>query len=390
MRTAFAVVVVILIGIGFGVGAAVMRIKSAPWNPILDQRLESAAAGGAKSSEPRPKVEVDQIEFNFGTLDINTKGNHDFTFRNTGNAPLKLTEGGTSCRCTMSKLSTDPIPPGGSAKVTLTWKPLERPGPYQQTAKILTNDPARPQVTLTVTGQITTAMLFSPPELVFSRLSSGESASGQAKLLYYLDEPLKILKRKWSDNSTASFFEFSEQPISAEEMKKEPLAKNGWLITVQIKPGMPQGPIQQKLLFETNLSSMREITLPIQGAVVSEISIFGRGWDADKEILNLGEVLRGEGIKRELTLVVRGPARKDVKFELLRINPGLMKVELGKPHEINKGAVIQLPLTIDIPKNSPPANHLGSEQGKLGEIILKTTHPLVPKLRILVRFAIEG
>jgi hypothetical protein len=390
MRTAFAVVLVILLGIAFGVGAAVLRIKSAPWNPALDQRMESAATVGAKSNEPHPKAEVDQTEFNFGTLDINSKGAHDFTFRNAGRAPLILSEGGTSCRCTMSKLSKDPIPPGGSDKVSLTWKPLERPGPYQQTAKILTNDPARPQITLTVSGQITTAMLFSPPELVFSRLSSGESASGQSKLLCYLEKPLEILNRKWSDVSTASFFESTMQPISAEELKKEPLAKSGWLIAVKIKPGMPQGPIQQKLLMETNQPSMSNIGLPIQGAVVSEISIFGRGWDADKEILNLGEVLRGEGIKRELTLVVRGPARKDVKFELLRIAPDLMKVELGKPHEINNGAVVQVPLKIDIPKNSPPANHLGSEQGKLGEIILKTTHPLVPKLRVLVRFAIEG
>ena len=70
--------------------------------------------------------------------------------------------GGTSCRCTMSKLGQEKIPPGGSTKVTVTWKPIDKPGPYQQTAKILTNDPARPQVTLTISGRITAAVQLSP------------------------------------------------------------------------------------------------------------------------------------------------------------------------------------------------------------------------------------
>ena len=43
---------------------------------------------------------------------------------------------------------------------------------------------------------------------------------------------------------------------------------------------------------------------------------------------------------------------------------------------------------IEIPPGSPTVDCLGSEQGKLGEIILESTHPQVPKLRILVRFAV--
>ena len=390
MKTALAVALVILLGIALGIGAAMLRIKSAPWNPALDERIETSAAAASLPSGPKPKAVVDQTEFNFGALDIQSKGSHEFLFRNTGDAPLTLRDGGTSCRCAVSELSKESTPPGGSAKVTLTWKPLEKPGPYQQTAKILTNDPARPQITLTVTGRITTTMLFAPSELLFSRLSSGESATAQSKLFCFLEDPPKILGHTWSDASTAQHFEVTRRPLSADELKEESLARSGWLFTVTLKAGMPQGSIQQKLLLQTSVASTPTMALPIHGAVVSEIAMFGHGWDADKEILNLGEVPRGEGIQRKLTLVVRGPGCKDVKFELQSVEPSLLKVSLGKPGEINNGAVMQMPLTIDIPKNSPPANHLGSDQGKLGEILLKTTHPRVPKLRILVRFAIEG
>jgi hypothetical protein len=51
---------------------------------------------------------------------------------------------------------------------------------------------------------------------------------------------------------------------------------------------------------------------------------------------------------------------------------------------------VQTPLIIDIPPGSGPANYAGTGQSKLAEIILATTHPKVPKLRIFVRFVIEG
>jgi hypothetical protein len=115
----------------------------------------------------------------------------------------------------------------------------------------------------------------------------------------------------------------------------------------------------------------------------------GRGWDSDTGILTLGEVSHRTGVQRRLTLVVRGPLRKQVEFKPVQIAPSVLKVKLGQPSELN-GVVVEVPLIVDVPQGSPPANHLGSKQGELGEIILETTHPQVPKLRILVRFAIEG
>ena len=76
-------------------------------------------------------------------------------------------------------------------------------------------------------------------------------------------------------------------------------------------------------------------------------------------------------------------------FKPVKIVPDALSVSLGQRSEINN-AVTQTPLEIAIPPGTPAENHLGSEQGKLGQIILETTHPRVPKLRILVRFVVEG
>jgi hypothetical protein len=388
MRTLLLVTFAVLIGVALGIGAATMRFRATPWNSKLDESVAPKPAAAAPTSGPSPKVVVDKTEYDFGAVDIESSGgSHDFVFTNKGDAPLSLTAGGTSCRCTMSKLADEKIAPGKSTKVTLTWKAIDKPGPYQQTAKITTNDPALPQVTLTVGGRVTAAMRFSPSELVFSRLAAGEKSTAESKWFCYLDTPIKILGHKWANEATASYYDVAMRPLSAEELKEENGAKSGTLVTVTVKPGQPQGPIHQKLILQTNSPSSP--TLSIEGTIGSEIAVVGRGWDPDKGILNLGEVPRRTGLQRQLLLVVRGPLRKEVVFKPQPTSPSMLKVSIGKRTEINNGAVVQIPLTVEVPPGSPPANHLGSEQGCLGEINLETTHPHVPTLRILVRFAVE-
>ena len=76
-------------------------------------------------------------------------------------------------------------------------------------------------------------------------------------------------------------------------------------------------------------------------------------------------------------------------FKPVKVVPEGLSISLGRPSEVNN-AVTQTPLEIAIPPGSPAQNHLGSEQGKLGQVVLETTHPRVQRVRILVRFAVEG
>jgi hypothetical protein len=47
-----------------------------------------------------------------------------------------------------------------------------------------------------------------------------------------------------------------------------------------------------------------------------------------------------------------------------------------------------MPLTVEVPPGAPDANYLGSP-GKLGEILLETTHPEAKQVRLLVQLAVE-
>jgi hypothetical protein len=338
-----------------------------------------------------PKVSVDKEGYKFGQMDAGAEGAHDFLFTNTGTAPLQLTVAATSCRCAVAEIDRGEIPPGKSTKVKLKWKSKELIGPYRQTAKISTNDPGRPDVTLTVEGEITVAVQNDPAELVFNGLSPRDTPTGEVKLWCRLPGPaLEILDFKLSDQDLAKYFQVTYEPLTLVESKKKEGVKSGVRVRVVLKPGLPRGQFQQTILIRTNLESYPAVTIPIQGSIGSDIVITGPDWDSALDLLDIGTVSSQVGAERQLTLIVRGPRCKEVKFKPVVLVPDLLHVKLGETVVKANGAFSQTPLTIQIPKGSRPANHLGSEVGKYGQIRLETSHPQIPQLKIHVRFAVEG
>jgi hypothetical protein len=389
MKVALVVMAAAVVGVAAGLGTAWLRTALLPWdgNPAgsdLDPRMAPLARAGQSA----PKAVVEQLEFDFGTMDFKATGRHDFVIRNVGQAPLILAAGDTSCRCTLSSIQNDHIPPGQSTKVTLTWTGDETVGPYRETATIFTNDPAALRVSLTVSGRLTAAVRAIPQELVFSTLSANQAADAEVRLLCYLPQPLEILGCQLSDQDSADYFGVTFEPLAAEQLREDKDARSGVLMRVAVKPGLPQGPFRQTILVRTTLKSVPTFDVPIQGMVGSDISIVGRGWDAESGVLTLGTVSSQVGAKGLLILIARGPYRKQVSFKPIPSESDQLKVTVGETTEINNGAVTQTPLIVEIPKGSRQANHYGSDQGKFGQIIVETTHPQVPKLRILVRYAV--
>jgi len=386
MKTILTVGLAVVLGVVAGITTAVVRMNTAP---------SGGDRGGIEPPQPAdgqqlPAVAVDREEYDFGTMDIDAEGSHDFLITNTGKGVLKLVASETSCRCTLSKLDKDEVQPGDSATVAMAWTSNDSIGPYRQTAVIFTNDPSQPRVTLTISGRIITAARAVPDELIFSTLSAGQSADAEVSIYCYLDEPLEIASFKLDDSTTAEYFDAAFEPLDADRLSEEPGAVSGQLMKVTLKSGLPQGSFRQKILLSTNLETSQTLTVSIEGVIGSDIAVVGRGFNVRTGILSLGTISGKAGVRRMLMLIVRGPHHKEVKFTPVEITPDMLNVEIGEPTEINNDTVSQFPLTIQIPKGGRPANHLGSKQGKLGEILLDTNHPQAPRLRILVSFAVEG
>lgn len=57
-------------------------------------------------------IEFSETEYNFGMINAGTKVKHTFKVKNTGNAPLKLTNVKPTCGCTASDYTKEEIAPG--------------------------------------------------------------------------------------------------------------------------------------------------------------------------------------------------------------------------------------------------------------------------------------
>lgn len=100
-------------------------------------------------------LKCDQDTWDFGTIkEDGGSVSHTFTFTNTGAKPLVIEKVATSCGCTVPKASKEPILPGKTGTVEITYDPAGRPGQFEREIIVLSNDREN-RNTITITGNVT-------------------------------------------------------------------------------------------------------------------------------------------------------------------------------------------------------------------------------------------
>ena len=228
-----------------------------------------------------------------------------------------------------------------------------------------------------------------PGELTLSTFSAGEPKSGEFRLLSYVSDSFEVLSHEWLDADSADHYSVEFTPLAAADLPDDE-AKSGCLVKVTVKPGLPLGPLNQKLRLVTNQKQTDGIEVPIIGTVASDISITGPpDWNAERSILTLGDVKSSAGVTRNLTIWARGPHRKETRFSVgASTDPGL-KVTLGEPQEISGGVAVRVPLRIEVPRGAASVNHLGTQLGRMARVMIETTHPDAKSLPVYVQYAVE-
>ncbi|MBO0341696.1 MAG: DUF1573 domain-containing protein [Bacteroidota bacterium] len=83
---------------------------------IVADNVESAVSRDA-SDKMVPVMTFEKNEHDFGTIQRGTPQETVFTFTNTGNAPLIITNAKSSCGCTVPNPPKDPIAPGETGEL---------------------------------------------------------------------------------------------------------------------------------------------------------------------------------------------------------------------------------------------------------------------------------
>jgi hypothetical protein len=85
------------------------------------------------------KMSFDKTEHNFGTIKEGQVVQHLFKFKNTGKAPLVITNASGTCGCTVPEWSKEPILPGKSGEIKVSFDSKGKSGKEEKEVYVMAN-----------------------------------------------------------------------------------------------------------------------------------------------------------------------------------------------------------------------------------------------------------
>jgi hypothetical protein len=101
-----------------------------------------------------PSITFDKTSFNFGNInELEGEKTHIFTFTNNGSQALMIYDITSTCGCTIPEWSKEPISPGSTGTIKVTFDPKGRPGAFRKSITVKTNA-RETNVTLYIVGMV--------------------------------------------------------------------------------------------------------------------------------------------------------------------------------------------------------------------------------------------
>ncbi|MDR1090696.1 MAG: DUF1573 domain-containing protein [Prevotella sp.] len=107
---------------------------------VLSANFMLAQTAGVNKNAPEAKFakevhDFGKVEESAGTVST------EFTFKNVGKAPLIIQRVQASCGCTTPEYTNEPVLPGKTGTIKVTYSTTGRPGVFNKDATIFTNVP---------------------------------------------------------------------------------------------------------------------------------------------------------------------------------------------------------------------------------------------------------
>lgn len=141
MKKILSILLFAVIGVGAGASLVVCA--------------QSAMAAEAKAKDQNSAIKFKNKSHDFGTIkEADGKVTCTFEFTNTGDAPLVIISATAPCGCTRPTYDNEPIAPGKSSQIRVTYNPKGRPGEFRKNVTVKTNAPSAKKVTLVISGTV--------------------------------------------------------------------------------------------------------------------------------------------------------------------------------------------------------------------------------------------
>ncbi|MCA9027946.1 MAG: DUF1573 domain-containing protein [Planctomycetaceae bacterium] len=330
---------------------------------------------------PKPKAVIDYSMHEFGSMELGQTEHYTFTIRNEGEAPLKLHLGVVQCKCTVADLDQDEIPPGESAEIEMSWKPIATEAEFHQKAELWTNDPENPKVELHVKGAVVKLVTIYPPGVWnFNNIQEGEVREISGVIASQHLDQFNILDYESSTELMTATFE----PMSDDQLAEHNV-KCGYQIHVTLKGDMPVGRFRGKLTLKTDIKDGEQFEIDLDGIRPGPFSILGENWFAGKMLARFGDVQKSQGKTIKLSMfVTRG--EEPIEFEVLSTDPPFVNLTFEKDESFDVPTREKYSMVLTIPPDAP----IGAwSEDRVGTILVKTNNEAVPEFQLNVEMIIR-
>jgi hypothetical protein len=328
------------------------------------------------AAPPYPKVVIEREDFDFGRIEVGDQQEQTFTIRNDGDAELEISQGDTTCECTVGRIQNNRIPPHQSTQFILRWSPKTPSDPEEKGAEIRTNDPDSKSVHLRIFGAAYRRFVVQPER----EWTVGEvSEDGDNEVTGHIFSPLL-------DRLDVQRMEFDRNLMSVEVLpvdvaeQTESRARSGVSFRVTLPRRGPLGEFSLPLgivldvpesLRDGGVAGPTRVDVRVTGRRQGPLRLLGPDFLAREGVVSLSSFDSSEGRRVNLSMIVRDPPAEGFKIVQVDSDPDRLQVELSE-EESSVGGTRKYRLQISYPPGAPRVSRRDANPGRM---ILKTNHP---------------
>ena len=258
---------------------------------------------GEAPKPPRPRLSFDHMEHDFGIAAQEKELAAEFTAKNEGDAPLKVSKIQPDCGCYDAALSSMTIKPGESATLKVRFRTLVFSGPLTKKIRVFSDDPDRPQTTLRLKLDIVAGVIVDPGRIYFGDVLAGTLPSAHVDVKWFegIGTPFHLAGIDVMDSAGKHLLD------EEMESKTEPFAEEKWKgfhVSFSFKKAPPLGIFSATALIRTDHRDYSRIDVSMTANVSGKVYVQARD-------LYMGWVRQGQSKTRPLRV---GPFKDGIRL----------------------------------------------------------------------------
>jgi len=308
----------------------------------------------ALSLSAQPKLVFDKTVHDFGKVgEGDGAAIYDFAFKNTGTAPLIIQDVRTTCGCTTPEWTKQPIRPGDTGFIKVSYDVKGRPGAIDKTITVFSNCSSSP-ASLRITGEV--IPVERHPSEAF-RHTVGTIRLDEMHVAFnrmYTHEKPALIVTAYNPGPDAVKISFINLPAHIKTEVTPATIKSGEKASIKVIYDASRkndwGFVSDRISMILNDNKTKDYKLTVTATIEEDFS----RWTAaqlqnapaislERQIIEVGQIKKGEKKTFQVKLTNNGKS----KLLIRKIETNSPQVTVDAPKEVNAGASVNLTVKYD-------------------------------------------